>query len=131
MSNKQSASARMVMEVRDGKENPFWTIEALGEQLGSVRHELAGMGHPIPIPTFYAQTKTPEFWEGITQDKGLIYHFLAVEEYQQKVFQYMAALLPKLYAASDGDEEALASIKQELTNLANEHQRKWDEITNR
>lgn len=128
MTSKQSASARMVLEVRDGEENPFWTIEALGEQIGSLGYCLSQAGITINRPPYNASTEqAKEFWDSIpSEHRDILYHFLAAEKYQQQIFQYVAALLPKLYAASDGDTEALASIKDELTALAQAHQEKWD-----
>lgn len=128
MTTKQSASARMVLEVRDGEENPFWTIEALGEQLGSLGYSLSQAGITIRRPAYNASSaQLKGFWDNIpAEHRDILYHFLAAEKYQQQIFQYVAVLLPKLYAASDGDIEALASIKDELTALAQAHQTEWD-----
>lgn len=112
----QSASARMVLEVRDGTENPFWTNEALGEHVGSLQYALGEL-----VAKY-----------GLTQGDGkpdwlkeVYYHLKAINDYQQNEFQYFAALLPDVYDASD-NPDAVAAMHDRLTKLAQDHQTEWE-----
>ena len=120
--NGQSPSAKMVMEITEGKENPFWTIEALQENLGMVWTKLAENGIDV-------WDRSGTF---LTRPKGkpgeLIYYLNAVDEYAQKIFQHFAALDHDVYKASDGDEEAFKRMQQRLAIIAARHQKEWEEI---
>jgi hypothetical protein len=108
----QSASARFVLEVRDGKENPFWTNEAIGEHIGNLWYLIHTLGIDLGDKD---KVGTPA------------YHLRVIEKYHGKEFQYFAALLPDVYDASD-DEKALPKMHDRLTQLANEHQAEWEAI---
>lgn len=84
-----------LQDTKDGKENLFWTIEALNEQIGSLSY------------CIHNDTDRIE------------YHLKAIEKYGAKVFQACAALLPDLYKASDGNanEEVIARLHQYLESV--------------
>ena len=117
----KSFSAKTVEAVRDGEENPFWTIEAIGEHVGACWGALAKMGIKV--------------WEDrddkrLVRERGevgsITYHLRAIDEYQQSVFNAIAALLPDIKRMSEGETTALNKLKLELTQLAERHQREWE-----
>lgn len=77
-----SYSEDMLKKIEQGQENPFWTIEALGEHAGSLQYVM-GQGN----------------------QEQMKYHLHAIQDYSQKLFQVMAALLPELYESSEGERE--------------------------
>lgn len=101
----KSSSARFVREVAEGR-NPFHTLEAARENIGSASYSLS-------------QGKMDR----------VKYHLDGVDRYLEEMFQYFAALLPDVYHASDGDEAATGRMRQELAKLAARHEREWAAIT--
>lgn len=122
MAKGQSASATMVNEIAEGKENPFWTIEALQEHIGECWRQLAKTGVEVwdkSGPTLQRPKGKPD---------TMTYSLSAVDMYASKLFQYMAALEPDIRAASEGDKEALKRVQQRLAIIAARHQKEWEEI---
>lgn len=112
MTNYTSHSAKILIAIRDNESNPFATLEALYEHLGSLRYQfrLLGVGMPLPKDV---KPNTPE------------YHLVAAEEAAKRALDAFSALLPEIYDASEGDDQALASQYQHLTELANKDERKY------
>lgn len=100
-----SASARFVREVMEGKRNPFHTLEAARENIGSAQYSLS---------------------QG--QFDRIKYNLDGADRYLAEMFQYFAALLPDVYHASDGDEAATGRMRDELTRLITRHEREWAAI---
>jgi hypothetical protein len=117
---EQSASARMVLEISEGKENPFHTLEALREHTGMLWTILAKTGVNVRDDSD-VYMRRPKGKPG-----EMVYHLRAVDEYAAKVFQYFAALEHDLYLASDGDKEAFKRMQQRLRIIAEKHQKDWD-----
>ena len=96
----KSYSAEYIQQLLDGEENPFWTLEALGEQANACWGALAKMGIEVIDPT-------PEGQRQALRPRGnpgeIIYHLRAVEEYQKKLWNAFAALLPDILDFSDGE----------------------------
>jgi hypothetical protein len=118
----KSHNAKLCEKIRDGEENPFWTVEALGEHVQACWGALAEMGFDV--------WKRDEAGRATGRPDGevgsIIYHLKAVNEYEQRVFNYMAALLPDLYRMSEGETVGLNKLKLELEELAKRHQRAWE-----
>lgn len=73
--------------------NVFIPLEALGEHIGSCWYALQQIGRDTGTLTATGRGRfpigTPE------------YHLQAIEQYQEQIFQLLAAMLPDLYHASD------------------------------
>ncbi len=119
----RSYSAQLCEEVRDGQENPFWTIEALGEHVQACWGALGKMGIPVWKNVDSRPLERPNGEIG-----SITYHLKAIDEYHQKILNVVAALLPDLYAAAKGDEAALERIRSPLTLLADEYQQQWESL---
>lgn len=119
--NYESSSARFVAEVLEGSENPFWTLEAMGENMNQIYTELHKLGMDIGSIENGRRTLPSG------QSKRLMEHLQAVSDYEQKLFNYFAALLPAVYQFSDhADEQPMdADERQHLRELIRYHESKW------
>lgn len=116
----KSYSAECVEKVRDGEENPFWTIEAIGEHVQACWGALGRMGINVLDDTDKIKGRPKG------QPGDIVYHLRAIDEYQQKVWNVVSALLPDIKRMSEGETIALNKLKLELTQLAERHQREWE-----
>jgi hypothetical protein len=112
----------MVLEIADGKENPFWTLEATQECLQALWGELANTGIDV-WDSSEGYLKRPKGKVG-----SMTYYLSAVDEKVGRLFQYFAALEHDLYLASDGDKEAFKRMQQRLRIIAKKHQKEWEEM---
>jgi hypothetical protein len=117
----ESHNAKTCQAVADGKENPFWTLEAAQEHIGMLWGWYARQGY-----------EPPRLEKGQKVDNKIVGDFshelIVVERYLYKAFDMFSALNPLLYAASDGDETALKLLRDHLMALKEKHQRDWDEF---
>ena len=118
--NGKSSSATYVEKVANGEANPFHTIEALQENIGALRGALLKDGYDWPNPPGYPH------WPAPMQYGEVVYHFEGIANYAQEILNAIAALLPDIYAASDGDTAAMERIKEPLKWLAEKHQKEWE-----
>lgn len=118
----ESYSAYLCRLIASGDENPFWTIEAQGENIQMCWVALAKQGVEVWERTENRSPKRPQGTPG-----ELVYHLRAVDEYNHKMLNAFSALLPDLKAASEGDMDALARIRPQLEALAKHHQERWDD----
>lgn len=115
----KSYNAELSEKIAAGEENLFWALEAAGEQIGSTWGALHRDGYTWPERKYVGQSAG--------QPGEVIYHLSAVEMYVQDILNQAAALLPDLYAASEGDMEALARMRPVLEKLARWHQERWEQ----
>lgn len=116
----KSHSASYIQQIIDGAENPFHTIEALGQHVGMCWHVLAHDGIEVWEADEKGHKHRPKGTPGT-----MVYHLRAIDTYQSNLFQAMAALLPELYSASEGDIEALSRVKTWLEELRDFHERRY------
>jgi hypothetical protein len=118
----QSFSEKYVLDVAEGKENPFYTFEALQENLQAIWGVLAKAGENVwDDSEGYLQRPKGEVG-------SLIYHLSAVDNYASRLFSGFAALEPDVYAASEGEEEAFERMQKRLHILAKRHAREWESM---
>lgn len=118
--NKKPHSAMLCEVIAEGESNPFWTLEAIQEHCNMLWSWWNKFGDISPIENgrriIYGKTGDFDF------------ELYVIERYVQEVFNSIAAIMPDLYAASKGDQQALERLKPILLQLANAHQAHFDTI---
>lgn len=123
MAEYSSPNAQYVDAVLRREENPFATVEALGEHIGMLWGILAKTGVEVWEQDEKGHKQRPKGKPG-----EAVYHLRAVDNYQQKLTNAMGALMPDLSKADEADDEAFARIETELIALRDRHEQRWLEF---
>jgi hypothetical protein len=124
MTELTSSRAKYVDDVLNGVENPFATLEALGEHVQMLWMKLGESGVNVWETDERGALHRPKGHPG-----EMVYHLNAVDQYRYELLNGFSALLPELHDASEGDQYALELIRSpELTSLRDRHEREWQNL---
>lgn len=120
----KAPTALMIEQVRDGVMNPFKTLQTLSEHLSNLGFELNEFGIKIEYPEGDTTTAQKNAWlqSQPKEHQQILYHYLASVEQEDILFKYLQVLYPVMHAAANGDEEALKSMQENLSAMAEAHQ---------
>jgi len=124
ISSYESISARFAAEVLNGDENPFHTIEGQGECIQMLWSLLAKQGIEVWAKNERGANVRPSGEVGT-----LVYYVNAVDQYNHKLLNYFAAILPDLHDFAEGETETLAPAERErLREIIRRHESRWVEF---
>lgn len=115
-----SHAAELCLQVAQGEANPFWILEGAQECIGALLGALKGDGYEIPKRTYVG--------ESAGEVGSVLYYVTGLESKVQRLFNLCDALLPDLYLASEGDDEALARLRPHLEAIERQHQEHWESL---
>jgi hypothetical protein len=112
----------MVAAVLNGEQNPFVKLEAAAENLSTCWTVLHEMG----IDTHAKERLVNLRPDNVAHPGDIAYSLYAVERYLDEIFQYFAALLPDVYAHSEGETSIFETDEYQnmLRGLIQRHERR-------